>query len=31
VEDECLGELKKMYQFTMDDVRQIIDEYKEKE
>jgi hypothetical protein len=30
VEDECLGDLRKMYGFTMDDVRQIIQEYKDK-
>lgn len=26
--DECLGELRKMYGFTMDDVRRIVQEYK---
>ncbi len=30
VEDECLGDLRKMYGFTMDDVRLIIREYKDK-
>ncbi|MEE9605637.1 MAG: DUF4405 domain-containing protein [Candidatus Scalindua sp.] len=30
VEDECLGDLRKTYGFTMDDVRRIIQEYKEK-
>ncbi len=28
--DECLGDLRKMYGFTMDDVRQIIQEYNNK-
>ncbi len=28
-EDECLGDLKKTYGFTLDEVRQIIREYKE--
>jgi hypothetical protein len=27
-EDECLGDLRKTYGFTMDDVRRIIQEYK---
>lgn len=27
--DECLGELRKMYGFTIDDVRQIIREYQD--
>lgn len=30
VEDECLGDLRTMYGFTMDDVRLIIREYKDK-
>jgi hypothetical protein len=30
VEDECLGDLRKMYGFTMDDVRRIIQEYNNK-
>ncbi len=29
-EDECLGDLRKMYGFTMDDVRRIIQEYNNK-